>query len=211
MTNLPPSVPPWSQAPPPSGAAPQPTFGAPPLQTAFTNPVVGRVTASPGGIPESVRSLFPATPQARRPLRDAPISVLAAVSALIGQVMFSMVGVVFLAMAGGVAGAMSEFQSEFGASSSGASEGEFMLVAGSMLVFALLVSFVMVAFKLFGGSWKAWFGAVAIQGLYVLVCLYMVIEASGTWVVGLVGPIAIAGLLMLPDARHWVATESNPS
>lgn len=194
-----------------AGGTPPPTLGAPPQQSAFTNPVVGTVTTKPGGIPESIQSLFPNTPKSRRPLNEAPIAVLAVVAAVIGQAAFTMVSVAFAAMAAGFAGALSDLESSFGTSGSGASEGEFALVIGSMVLFALVVSFIMVAFKLYGGSWKAWFGAVAIQGFYLLVGLYMVIEASGTWVVGLIGPLAIAGLLMLPDVRTWVATETNGS
>lgn len=210
MTNLPPSVPPWSQTAQPTGEAPQPTLGAPSQPTAFSNPVAGTATSSPGGIPQSVQSLFPQTPANRRPLNEAPIPVLAAVAAVIGQAVFTMVSAVFVAMAGGVAGALRELESSFGGSS-GTSEGEFLLVAASMALFVLVVSFIMVALKLYGGSWKAWFGALAIQGFYLLVGLYMVIAASGVWVIGLIGPMAIAGILMLPDVRTWVATETNRS
>ncbi len=43
----------------------------------------------------------------------------------------------------------------------------------------------------------------------VLVGLYMVIETIGIWVIGLIGAIAIAGLLILPGTNTWVATETN--
>lgn len=211
MTSLPPSIPPWSQAPPSTGPAPQPTLGAAPQPSAFTNPIVGTVSSSPGGIPASVQSLFPNAAKNRRSLREAPLSVLAVVSALVGQATLVIVAVAFMAVAGGVAKVASDFQSEFGTSSSGTSDGEIMLVVGSMILFVFAVSIIAVALKLYGGSWKAWFGAVGLQGFFLLVGLYMVIEASGTWVLGLIGPVIIAGMLMLPDARTWVATESSPT
>lgn len=144
-------------------------------------------------------------------LAGGPLSVLAVVSALVGQAALVIVAVAFMAVAGGVAKVASDFQSEFGTSSSGTSDGEIMLVVGSMILFVFAVSIIAVALKLYGGSWKAWFGAVGLQGFFLLVGLYMVIEASGTWVLGLIGPVIIAGMLMLPDARTWVATESSPT
>ena len=107
--------------------------------------MAGTVSAKPGGIPESIQSLFPNTLKSRRSLHEAPTTVLTAAAAVIGQAVFTMVSAEFVAMAVGVVG------------------------------------------------------------------LYMVIEASGIWVIGLIGPIALAALLMLPDTRTGVATETNRS
>ena len=212
MTNLPPSIPPWSQAPPMAGPAPQPTLGAAPQPSAFTNPVVGAVASSPGGIPASVQSLFPHVSKNRRQLREAPLVVMAASAAIVAQCVFAMVFVAALAAFGGATAALGDYASDFdtsSSSSSSVSDGGVVLILGSMLLFVMVVGFALVAFQLLTGSWKAWFGAMVIQAFWLLVCLFLVIGATGAWVLGLAGPIGIAGLLLLPDARSWIATESN--